>query len=206
MKRRMPSPAMVVACISLFVALSGVGYAAFTLPDNSVRSRHIVNGQVKRADIAGGAVNSAKVANGSLVPGDLAAGVLSKGRFDASGACDPGLTDITCASIDMTLSRPARVLLVVAGSWHEQGTVDGSVLGHCFLYADTTLVWSASYGQKTATFEPQLGGSPYAGTVSETNVTDVIAAGAHTFRVDCRENEADITFVTGLSAVTLSAS
>lgn len=49
-------------------------------------------------------------------------------------------------------------------------------------------------------------GSPYNGTVSETFVTDVIAAGSHTFRVDCRENEADITFVTGLSAVRLSAS
>jgi len=106
----------------------------------------------------------------------------------------------------MSLPRAARLLLVVSGGWHEQGTVDGSVLRHCFLYADTTLVWSASYGQKTATFEPSGGGSPYNGIVSETFVTDPISAGPHTFRVDCRENEADITFVTGLSAVTLSAS
>jgi len=106
----------------------------------------------------------------------------------------------------MSLPRAARLLLVVSGGWHEQGTVDGSVLRHCFLYADTTLVWSASYGQKTATFEPGGGGSPYNGTVSETFVTDPISAGPHTFPVDCRANEADITFVTGLSAVTLSAS
>jgi hypothetical protein len=185
MKLRKPSPAMVVACIALFVALSGASYAAFNLPDNSVRSRHIVNGQVK--------------------PVDLAPGLLSSGRFNAGGACDPGGSDITCATITMNLPRAARVLLVVSGSWHEQGTVDGSVLGHCFLYADTTAVWSASYGQKTATFEPNGLGSPYNGTVSETFVTDVIAAGSHTFRVDCRENEADITFVTGLSAVRLSA-
>jgi hypothetical protein len=185
MKIRKPSPAMVVACIALFVALSGASYAAFHLPDNSVKSRHIVNGQVK--------------------PVDLAPGVLPSGRFNAGGACNPGLTDLTCATLTMDFPRSARALLVVSGSWHEQGAADGSVLGHCFLFADANLVWSASYGQKTATFEPQLGGSPYAGTVSETNVTDVLAAGEHTFRVDCRENEADITFVTGLSAVRLAA-
>jgi hypothetical protein len=186
MKLRKPSPAMVVACIALFVALSGAGYAAFSLPDNSVRSRHIVDGQVKKADADGG--------------------LLVRGKFDANGICDPGVGDVTCASIDMTFPRAARALLVVGGSWHEQGTPDGTVLGHCFLYADATAVWSASYGQKTATHEQgSLGGSPYSGTVSETNVTDVLAAGPHTFRVDCRENDADITFVTGLSAVRLSA-
>src|SRR5262245_32949175 len=188
MRLRKPSPAMVVACVALFVALGGVSYAAFNLPDDSVRSRHIVNGQVK--------------------PVDLAPGLLPSGRFNAGGACDPSVigSDLTCATIAMNLPRSARVLLVVSGSWHEQGTLDGSVLGHCFLYADTTAVWSASYGQKTQTFVPNGLGSPYNGTVSETFVTDVIAAGPHTFRVDCRENEADITFVTGLSAVRLSAS
>lgn len=34
--RRMPSPAMVVACIALTVALAGTSYAAITLPRNSV--------------------------------------------------------------------------------------------------------------------------------------------------------------------------
>jgi hypothetical protein len=65
MKIRKPSPAMVVACIALFVALSGAGYAAFHLPDDSVKSRHIVNGQVK--------------------PVDLAPGVLPAGRFTREG-------------------------------------------------------------------------------------------------------------------------
>jgi hypothetical protein len=39
-----------------------------------------------------------------------------------------------------------------------------------------------------------------------TIVTDPLSAGSHTFRVDCRENEADITFNTALSAVVLGAS
>jgi len=174
---------MVVACIALFVALSGASYAAFHLPDDSVKSRNIVDGQVK--------------------PVDLAPGLIPSGRFNA-GVCDPGGgPDVTCATITMNFPRAARALLVVSGSWHEQGTVDGSVLGHCFLYADTTQIWAASYGQKTATFETNGLGSPYSGTVSETYVTDVLAAGSHTFRVDCRENEADITFNAALSAVRL---
>lgn len=39
MKIRKPSPAMVVAMVALFVALSGTTYAAITLPRNSVGIR-----------------------------------------------------------------------------------------------------------------------------------------------------------------------
>lgn len=77
---RRPSPAMVVACISLFVALSGAGTAAVvTLKKNSVLSKHIKNGQVKTSDLAANAVNSAKVSDGSLLAHDFAAGQLPAG-------------------------------------------------------------------------------------------------------------------------------
>jgi hypothetical protein len=186
MKLRRPSPAMIVACIALFVALSGAGYAAFSLPDNSVKSRHIVNGQVKSAD--------------------LATGLLSKGRWNAA-LCDPGVSDATCATINMSLPRRARVLLIVSGSWHEQGTPQASTLGHCFLMKGTTNLWTASYGQKTQTFEQGvLGGSPFSGTVSMTYVTGALSTGTHNFHVDCRENgPGDITYAIQLSAVTVSA-
>jgi hypothetical protein len=39
--RRMPSPAMVVACIALAVALGGTSYAAIKLPSNSVGTRQL---------------------------------------------------------------------------------------------------------------------------------------------------------------------
>jgi hypothetical protein len=44
--------ANVVSVIALFVALGGGAYAAFHLPKNSVRSKNIVNGQVKKPDLA----------------------------------------------------------------------------------------------------------------------------------------------------------
>jgi hypothetical protein len=48
----MPRHATIVAYIALFVALGGTSFAAVQLARNSVKSRHIANGQVKRADLA----------------------------------------------------------------------------------------------------------------------------------------------------------
>jgi hypothetical protein len=61
---RQPSPAMAVAFIALLAALSGTAVA---LPGtNTVDSRDIINGQVKRGDIGSNAVTSGKVRNGTL--------------------------------------------------------------------------------------------------------------------------------------------
>ena len=86
--RRLPRPsgALVVAFLALFVALSGAGYAALSLPKGSVKSRHlasnsvthrhIVRNAVRRAEIASGAVASAEVANRSLRVADFAPGAV----------------------------------------------------------------------------------------------------------------------------------
>ena len=65
-KNRRISYADVMSSIAVFVALGGVGYAAVTLPANSVGER-----QVKR-----GAIRSAEVKNGALGRQDFKAGVL----------------------------------------------------------------------------------------------------------------------------------
>jgi hypothetical protein len=44
--------ANVMATIAVFIALGGASYAAFHLPKNSVKSKNIVNGQVKQADVS----------------------------------------------------------------------------------------------------------------------------------------------------------
>jgi hypothetical protein len=89
-----------------------------------------------------------------------------RGKFDANGICDPGGSDVTCASLDMTFPHAARGLLVAPAPGTSRARSTARCSATCFLYAD-----------------------------------DMLAS----FRVDCRENAADITFVTGLSAVRLSA-
>jgi hypothetical protein len=64
-----PSPALVIACAALAVALGGVGYAATVLPRNSVGV----------LQLKPNSVNSSKVVNGSLLRADFKAGQLPRG-------------------------------------------------------------------------------------------------------------------------------
>jgi len=79
MRTRRPSPAMVVALIALFVALGGTSYSAITLGRNSVGTKQIKKGGVKRPDLARNAVTSTKVKNASLLAKDFRAGELPQG-------------------------------------------------------------------------------------------------------------------------------
>jgi hypothetical protein len=90
-----PSPAMVVACIALVVALGGTSYAIQALPQNSVGSKQlknnavtskkIKNGAVTTKKIKNGAVNSDKVKNGSLLSKDFKSGQLPAGPRGPQG-------------------------------------------------------------------------------------------------------------------------
>src|SRR3954447_14563716 len=67
--------ANVTATMALVVALGGSAYAA-----NTVRSRDIKNGEVKRVDLANDAVTSGKVKNGALLSQDFKQGQLPAGQ------------------------------------------------------------------------------------------------------------------------------
>jgi hypothetical protein len=51
LSRRVPSPAMVVACLALIVALGGTSYAAIRLPANSVGTVQLKKGAVTGAKV-----------------------------------------------------------------------------------------------------------------------------------------------------------
>ena len=78
---RRPTPAMIVACIALGVALSGTGIAAVmaTLPANSVGTVQLKNN----------AVTAVKVRNGSLTKADFRAGQLPTGIPGSPGPAGP---------------------------------------------------------------------------------------------------------------------
>ena len=82
LEARRVSPAMVVACLALFVALSGTSLAVVNaLPRNSVGA----------AQIRSNAVNSLKVKNGTLLAVDFKAGQVPRGaKGDKGDKGDPG--------------------------------------------------------------------------------------------------------------------
>jgi hypothetical protein len=100
-RKRLPSPAMTVACIALIVALGGVSYAASVLPKNSVGTFQLKKKAVTGAKLKKNAVTSAKVKNGSLLAADFRAGQLPAGpqgpagpkgeKGDPGSAGQPGL-------------------------------------------------------------------------------------------------------------------
>jgi hypothetical protein len=80
MPLRRPSPAMVVACLALFVSLTGTGVAVTNaLPHNSVGTAQLKNG----------AVVSSKVKDGSLRSADFAPEQLPQGETGPAGPAGP---------------------------------------------------------------------------------------------------------------------
>jgi len=74
-----PSPALVIACAALAIALGGVSYAATVLPRNSVGP----------LQLKANSVNSSKVLNGSLVRADFRAGSIPRGAAGPPGPAGP---------------------------------------------------------------------------------------------------------------------
>jgi hypothetical protein len=86
--RKLPSPAMLVACVALVVALGGVSYAAGVLPKNSVGTAQLKKTAVTAAKLKNNAVTGAKVKDRTLLAQDFQAGQLPAGPQGPKG--DPG--------------------------------------------------------------------------------------------------------------------
>jgi hypothetical protein len=92
---RRPSPALVVACIALLVALTGTSYATvLNVPRNSVGTAELKRNAVKPAKLAPNAVRTGHVLNGSLLAADFKPGQLPAGekgdKGDKGDRGDPG--------------------------------------------------------------------------------------------------------------------
>jgi hypothetical protein len=85
MRKRRPSPAMLVACLALFVALSGGAYAATQLSANSVGSAQLRDSSVTLKKLSTNSVNASKVVRGSLLAKDFKAGQLPTGAVGSQG-------------------------------------------------------------------------------------------------------------------------
>jgi hypothetical protein len=78
-KFTMPSPAMVVACVALIVALGGSAYAA--LSKNSVKSKQIAPKAVKTSELAKAAVKGSKIADRAISEAKLLDGAVTSAKI-----------------------------------------------------------------------------------------------------------------------------
>jgi hypothetical protein len=115
---RRPSPALVIACVALAVALGGTGYATvLQVPRNSVGVAQLRSSAVTTPKLAANAVTSAKVRNRSLLRADFAAGQLAAGPVGPAGpagpAGPPGLSAAERVEVtSVTNSTPNRTAFV----------------------------------------------------------------------------------------------
>ena len=76
--------ANVLSCVALFMALSGVTYAA-TLGKNAVKTKNIANGAVTAAKVKSASITAAKIANGAVIGSKIANGAVGASKIaDAS--------------------------------------------------------------------------------------------------------------------------
>ncbi len=87
MKR--PSPALIIACVALFLSLGGVSYGVAT---GFIDSREIKNNTIRSKDIRNGQVTGADVKEASL------AKVPSAGSADSAGTANSANTASTAAN------------------------------------------------------------------------------------------------------------
>jgi hypothetical protein len=95
-----PSPAMIVACLALLLALTGSAIAA-GIAKNSVRSAQIVDGTVRTVDLRDNAVDSAKIAPDAVGSEEIAENAVSSPEVapDSLTAGDLGANSVTSSEI-----------------------------------------------------------------------------------------------------------
>jgi hypothetical protein len=116
-KRRwlhMPSPAMIVACVALFIALGGTSYAAATLAANSVGTKQLKKNAVSSAKIKNAAVTGTKVKDGTLTGAKIADATITTAKLTDASVTGAKLADASVDAAKMGSIPGARIQLTTA--------------------------------------------------------------------------------------------
>ena len=122
---RRPSASLVIACLALFVALGGVGYAAATIGsaaivDNSIRSKDVRNNDLRGKDVRTNTLKGADVDESSL------------GQVPSAANADSAATAAHAANADnATNASQAANADTVGGVGPDALTIGRSALGSC---------------------------------------------------------------------------
>jgi hypothetical protein len=118
-KLRLPSPAMVVACTALLIALGGTSYAAIKLPRNSVGTKQLKKNAVTSPKVKNNALTGADVLESSLakVPAAKAAdtATLATTATTAANANTVGGATVRRFTSSVTNGAPQKTVLDLNG-------------------------------------------------------------------------------------------
>jgi hypothetical protein len=130
--RRRPSPALVIACVALFVSLGGVSYGVATgfidsreIQNNTVRSKDVRNSTLRTEDIRNNEVRGFDIRNSSIQGRDVAFNTLTGadieesnlGKVPSATAADSAATLPSLKTFATTpLAYGGAVTLVTHGS------------------------------------------------------------------------------------------
>jgi hypothetical protein len=105
-----PSPALVISCLALFMALTGSAFAV-GIAKNSVRSAQIVDGTVRTVDLHDGSVNAAKIgpdavgseeiAENAVASPEVAQDSLTAGDLGAASVGTSEVADHSLSGVDI---------------------------------------------------------------------------------------------------------
>jgi hypothetical protein len=137
-----PSPAMVVACLALLVALGGSSVAAVTalgrntvgpaqIRPNAVHTSELRNGAVTTAKLRNNAVTGLKVRNHSLTAADFIAGTLPRGPVGPAGPAGPAGAAGPAGTIGPITVRQGNVLVTGGGAPQNGAYATGNVTVNC---------------------------------------------------------------------------
>jgi hypothetical protein len=101
--RHRPSPALVIACVALLIALTGTGIAAVEAtapPNNSVGTAQLKNNAVTAAKIASNAVVAAKIASNAVVAAKIASNAVVAAKIGGNAVNSAKVQDGTLVKAD----------------------------------------------------------------------------------------------------------
>jgi len=143
-----PSPALVIACIALFAALTGSAIAA-GVGKNTVRSPQIVNGTIRTVDLRDNAVKAGKIAPDAVDTTEIA-----ENGVESSDVAPDSLTadDLAPASVgssevaDQSLTADDLGPNSVGSSEIQAGAIRSSELGPIIQASNSTAIAAGANG------------------------------------------------------------